>query len=355
MTIIEKDVFGIQELYATSAYGFNNRRRNGNGWEYFSDYWNKKKLYEFVPNDWVIPEQNQDLYMHFKKVPNAFVRVNGDGSITVESDERENFFQMSVYDDNNLYYGTKNALTNGKRWSSNVELTMYFSLKAYPLSFGIKGGIKIGLTSDHHFLDFQYNANQGMTGLCPFNSHEYFLMLQYDGHAYLGGEPYHPAQRSMKPDGVYDIDFWDNQFNGIPLNNMMGIKFVKKVVGTRDVYLEVWRDSTNGFEGGVWRKIFEFRHTRGNWYNASMDTPYAASISSEEYSIVPVPVNVDEPHSDGGGGMCYIRIDPIHEIDFKWISIRDIEPDRLPPTPATSDSELSTDSEYYDDDETDIL
>ena len=107
---------------------------------------------------------------------------------------------MSIYDENNLWYKVQNALRNGKRWTSNVEFTFYFNIKALPLAYGIKGGIEIHLTSDHHFLDRQDFSN----GSNPYNAHDYYLVIQYDGHMYLKGEPFHGSTRASKPDDIFN-------------------------------------------------------------------------------------------------------------------------------------------------------
>ena len=272
----DRDPNGIKQIYPTSSFGFNNKRRIGyNGWEYHADVWNKNRIYEFIPSGTIMPAQNEDLYLHYSKTPKSFVIVKGDGSISINTDEKYNTFKLSIYDDNNLWYKVQNALTNGKRWTSNVEFTFYFNIKAYPLTFGKKGGIEIHLTNDHHFLDRQ----QFSSGSNPYNAHDYYLTIQYDGHMYLSGEPYHGSTRDKKPDGIFDIDFWDTDFTGIPLNTLYGIKFIKKVINSKNVFLEVYRDTTGGADGGTWVKMFEFLHVRGNWYNTGMDLPYAAALA----------------------------------------------------------------------------
>jgi hypothetical protein len=110
------------------------------------------------------------------------------------------------------------------------------------------------------------------------------------------------------------------------------------------VFLEVYRDLTNGFEGGKWIKLFEFKHERGNWYNESMDVPYQKSIENSQYCIVPPPFDVDDPHADMGGGMCYIKLSQVREIDLKWISCRDILPSLLPRQTTTQDLDESGES-----------
>jgi hypothetical protein len=343
MTVVGTDKFGIVKLFPTAAYGLNNFRRGGNGWEYYADKWNQRKLYEFKPDGSVMPEHN-DLFMHYKNVPNSFIIVNGDGSITLTSDEKHNPMILSIYDDNNLYYGIQNALTTGRRWSPNNEFTLYFSIGAYPLSYKKKGAISITLGSDHHFLDNIDKDN--IIGGNTYNAHEYTLVMQYDGHMYLTGEPYHGCFREQKPDGIYNVDFWDTNFTGIPLNRLYGIKFIKRVIDKNDIFLEVYRDLTGGYNGGEWRPLFEFRHSQGNWYNTDMDAPYASALANPQYSVVrPLPIHVDQPHVEGGGGQCYIKIDPIHEIKLKYVSCRDIEPELF--APVTTTAELENYSEQF--------
>lgn len=345
----KKNVFGITEFYPTAPNGVTQIINNPNvmgGWEYFSTEWGRNVIDEFPPNDNIFLH---DRFMHFSKVDSSYCIVRGDGRLTIGT-ENPKSMRLRIYDDDNLNAGISNALNVGRgfRWTQNIEFTFYFNkiLNSETQKSPLDGSIEVHLGSDHHF-----GASE-TAGLCPFNAHEYMLVIQNDGRMYLGGEPYHGSRRDPKPDGVMDIDFWDNQFNGIPLNTLIGIKLIKRVVDTKNIFLEVYRDMTEGFNGGTWNKLFEFKHERDNWYNESMDIPYEVSLDNIDQCVVPPPNFVDDPHANAasGGGMCYLRITPVKELDLKWISCRDIYPDLRPPV--TTEDELEEGGDAGDSDTT---
>src|SRR5215212_5370839 len=327
------DPFGIRRLYRAASAGFN-VFDYGLGFEYYSTLWSRNTRYEFIPdNSYVL----DDDIMHYKKTEGASCVINGDGRISIYNDTPNNF-RMWLYDGDQLNAGVANALTNitsGRRWSDSLEFTFYFNRKinSEQPNHSDNGGIFIHLGSDHLF-----GASTTLsTSSCPFNAHEYILAIQNNGSMYFYGEPYHGSRRVNKPDDVDMQDFWGTDLNGIPTETNIGIKFVKKVVDYgKSVLLECFRDMTDGQDGGQWTRLFEFKHQRGNWYNDTMDAPYQASLSSTECVLRP-PLDVDEPHYQGGGSACYMVITPVRELELKWLSCRDIQNDVRKPLTSSTD------------------
>lgn len=331
---VAMDELGIKKIYQSSGSGFNIFRYNV-GWEYYSHLWNNNRLYEFTPSGSF--ELTDDI-MHYKRLENARLTMNGDGRLTIRSEDLIPF-RMWLYDNNQIAAGVKNALlayTGGRRWSDNLEFTFYFNRKNHAtVNHSDQGGIFIHLGSDHLF----GASNTLDVSSCPFNAHEYILVIQNNGVMYFTGEPYHGSRRDPKPDGIETSDFWNGL--GIPLNTNIGIKFIKSVVDNgKSVLLECYRDMTDALNGGHWDRLFQFKHTRGNWYDETMDAPYATSLASTQCVLRP-PDHVDEPHYQGGASTCYMVITPVNELDLKWLSCRDIRSQVIGPATTTTDLDES--------------
>ena len=307
------DPFGISKFHPTTSNGW----KDAPGWEYYSTVWGQGKVFDVdVPDNGTI---SGDPYMHFKDVSGASFKVQGDGRLTVKS-ESTTSTRFRVWDDNNLDAGNKNALDagRGRRWTANVEMTVYFNRKANTPGDGLDGTFGMRIGSDHHF-------GAAGSGSCYYNAHEYVLFIMTNGEIYLGGEPYHGTRRDKKPDNIEDVDFWDNGNKGIILNQWVGFKFIKREVDNgQNIFLEVFRDMSHGQDGGQWQKLMEFKHTNGNWTNNEMDDLFDDSVSNSDECVI-TPSSEDQPHNHSGG-MCYLRLSTVKEIDIKWLSIRDIDP-----------------------------
>jgi hypothetical protein len=276
-----------------------------------------------------------DTYLHLRNLYGALITVYGDGRIKLESMETTASLNLALYDEKNFQATVKNALIHrrGRRWSPSVEFTVYFTKKSHNPTQGIKGScLEIHLTSDHHF----------GTSACPYNAHEYILNIMNNGEVYFTGEPYHTTRRDPKPDGIIDVDFWGTNHEGIPLDVEIGIKFVKRVSGNgKNVLLEAYRDMTNGANGGTWQKLFEFEHEEGNWDNEELEQQFNLSILNNQECVI-VPTSADMPHAHDGG-MCYLRMSSVKEIELRWLSCRDILPIFYPST-TTAELTASGDS-----------
>lgn len=330
---IHSDYFGIKKLYRDAGTGHNNFRW-GRGFEYYSTLWNRNIRHDFsIPINYY--HLDGDDILHFKKTEGATLWFNGEGTLRLSS-ENIHPFRMWLYDGNQLHGGIKNALNQngGQRWSDNLEFTFYFNRKHHSTQFHSElGGIFIHLGSDHLFGASNTISYAG----CPYNAHEYILAIENSGSMYFTGEPYHGSRRDPKPNDVHLQDFWGTSLEGLPLNTMIGIKFIKRVVDDgKSVLLECFRDMTEGAGGGDWVRLFEFKHTRGNWVNDTMTEPYNTSLTSPNCVLTPPP-NVDEPHYQGGGSTCYLVITPVQELEIKWLSCRDIQNGVIRPTTTSTD------------------
>ena len=340
--------FGVKELYNTSRFGsirpIGSVAGRFSGWEYYSNAWSRQVRSEFEFDDNF--KYLGDTMMHYPTTIGVHGIILGNGIVKLGTKDEDNYYseiKLQIYDDSNLDAGINNALEyiRGNRWTSNIEFTFYFNIKNYSNIYSkkSKGFIEITLGSDHHFADKYPEAKN-----CPYNSHDYRLRIGYDGRMYFTGEPYHTVYRDPKPDNQENIDLWDTNFQGLPTDTDIGIKFIKRVSAkTNEIFLECYRDMTNGFEGGTWIKLFEFLHTRNNWSTntGNIDDSHSVSLSNSSYCVVPPPAFADDPNTEYGGGLCQILLTPIREIDIKWLSCRDIEPTLYLETANTTTTMLS--------------
>jgi hypothetical protein len=309
------DVFGIAKLNTTSPYGV---YADNKGWEYYSTEWHKELMIQRrISDSWFI---GSDTFLHFRMSYGSNITVFGDGRVGLECVEKSSNMKLYLYDDRNLSAGISNALDNwrGRRWTPNNEFTIYFNKKANTPHMRLNSPfMEISLGSDHHF-----------NTACPYNAHHYTLSILNSGKMCFTGEPYHTTSRGARPEGITDMDFWNTDFTGLPMDTDIGIKFIKRVSGNgRNVFLEAYKDMTNGANGGRWVKLFEFEHVDGNWDNESMENLY--NISSLSNDCVIKPRTIDMPHAHDGG-MCFVEITPIKELELKWLSCRDILPVFVP-------------------------
>jgi hypothetical protein len=273
-----------------------------------------------------------DNYLHFSSVPAGVIRNNGNGSLTIFSESLIST-RLMIYDDNNLLAGTKAALDigRGRRWSPSTEMTCYFNLKFRNPDEFLRGDISMRIGSDHHFIASGNSDND-----CPYNAHEYTFHIGFNGDMWLGGEPYHGTERDPKPDGILDIanrkKWWSGTtFGEFPMNQLVGFKFIKRVCDDgNNVFLEVFRDLTEGFNGGTWQRIMEFKHERGNWDNPFLEEKFLQSIANGGEGCVIKPWKYADKPFTTTSGMHYLRIPSVRELDIQWLSARDIEPMRYP-------------------------
>src|SRR3954449_7363473 len=99
--------------------------------------------------------------------------------------------------------------------------------------------------------------------------------------------------------------------NPLPFNKWIGMKFlIYNVSGNRAVKMEMYRDMTEGANGGIWEKIGELIDA-GGW------RPKQAN---------PVCAFAPDYISLTGGGVIILRDTGSDEARYKWFSVREIVP-----------------------------
>jgi hypothetical protein len=192
--------------------------------------------------------------------------------------------------------------TKVKRWQ-NIELTVYGKRVAELSSAGSTSGFAFETSTDAgHTSSSALNA-AGLPIQCDGKA--YAFSFRNDGRALFQKELKHP---------IYTSQVSRNVWNGsaFPKNQWVGMKVILYAVnGGRNVKLELWRDLTDGVDGGTWTKVHE--HTdAGGW---AVDATTAASCKIPPDLIITAP----QP-------FIILRSDQAAEQWYKNVSIREIEP-----------------------------
>jgi hypothetical protein len=263
------DAYGIRELYPSAASGQEWRPR-----------WNEE------PRTLTSPSTDPlDPMLHVSG-SNTVVDVQGDGTARISGDT----IRLHVRDDE-----------GGKLWL-NTELTVYG-----------KRVSETGRATNPVGFEFQLRGGEGHNSsdaLGPdgypiqCQAQDYGFSFRYDGRALMEKELKHPEYTSQVAKNV-----WDG--GTFPVNQWVGMKFVAYNVDDGHVKLEIWRDLTDGADGGRWEKVNEYTDA-GGW---SVDAAVAESCGIEPDRIInyPQPVVV-------------LRNDGISEMWYKNVSVREIQP-----------------------------
>ncbi len=192
--------------------------------------------------------------------------------------------------------------TRARRWL-NVELTVYGKRVAEaPSADGAVGFEFQARTDDGHSSSSALDA-AGLPVQCDGKA--YGFSFRADGRGLFEKELKHP---------VYTDPVSANVWGGgaFPKNQWIGMKMiVYSVDGGAHVKQELWRDLTDGANGGTWEKVLE--HTdAGGW---SVDAATAASCGIPPDFVITAP----QP-------LVILRNDSITEQWYKKASIREIRP-----------------------------
>lgn len=215
------------------------------------------------------------------------VHIQGDGTVHLEGDAP----RMYVLDP-----------AKKKKWN-NVEVTVYANrISEYgPTS---SQGIVIGARSEHQ------DATEGS----PCFGATYYARLLYDGRAVFQKELIHEGSYSRnKPSENNKVD-WNTSDGSLPLNVWVGVKFIVKTnPDQKSVKLELYRDLTDGKNGGTWRKVAEYID-RGDWaqINPGIDVMKICGYPANKIFLSP-------------GSSVFIRNDEIRDAEYKLFSVREIE------------------------------
>lgn len=153
----------------------------------------------------------------------------------------------------------------------------------------------------------------------PCDTRGYSAQLTYSGEFLFEKETNHHDPSGY--DQVARKMIWPD---GMPKNTWIGYKFIVRDISNGNVMLEAYMDTTNGLNGGSWKKIGEFIDNGSNFgVNSSSCAP---GVNPG----LPLTASNDRPRSETGRPnlAVYFRSDGVGNdgLLYKWASIREIEP-----------------------------
>lgn len=206
-----------------------------------------------------------------------------------------------------------------KKWQ-NIEVTAYVMRVADTADKLTYRGFGIGARSNHQDAADKISAD-GIKG--PHNGLGYYGKVIYDGRIVFQKEIIHhsAAGYSVNVPSDNDRNFWKTEKGALPANVWIGVKLVVRNLNQEGaVKLELYRDLTDGKDGGRWEKVIEYVD-RGGWTNPKL-TPEIIRAS--------LPPGVREFKTDeillDGGVSVFVRNDGIEDARMKKMSIREIAP-----------------------------
>lgn len=218
---------------------------------------------------------------------NGTVSIDGDGVATLQGSAP----RMYVYDSAKI-----------KKWN-NIEITVY-AKRVSEFEIVSSQGIVIGARSEHQDATLQ-NPCLGAT---------YYGRLLYDGRAVFQKEVIHEGAYSVNKPSESNKVKWGTADGVMPKNIWIGVKFIVKTnPDGKSVKLELYRDLTNGTDGGTWEKVAEYTDD-GNWSqtNSGADVVKRCGYPANKVLLKP-------------GTSVFIRNDKISNMQYKLFSIREIE------------------------------
>ncbi len=188
-----------------------------------------------------------------------------------------------------------------KKWN-NVEVTVY-AKRISETGVRSSQGFVIGARSEHQ------NASE--TNVCSGRS--YYGRLLYDGRAVFQKEIIHEGSYSSnKPSETNKVN-WGTADGKIPKNKWIGMKFIVRTSADgKAVTLQIYRDLTEGKDGGSWIKIAEYVD-RGDWSQINKNIDVMTKCGYPANKVLTMP-----------GSSVFIRNDMVSNAQYKWFSIREI-------------------------------
>lgn len=185
----------------------------------------------------------------------------------------------------------------------NVEVTVYAKRINETDSLSSQG-IVIGARSEH----------QDATLANPCLGATYYGRLLYDGRAVFQKEVIHEGAYSINMPSEKNRATWPTIDGTMPKNKWIGVKFiVKNNPDNKSVKLELYRDLTDGQNGGTWEKVAEYTDS-GDWSQTDSNTNIAKVCGYGANKILINP-----------GTSVFIRNDKIKDMLYKSFSIREIK------------------------------
>jgi hypothetical protein len=190
----------------------------------------------------------------------------------------------------------------GRTWL-NTELTLYARRVSEQTDADNAAGFEFqSRTADGHIGSSPQENTLGMDPRCE--GHSYTSSFRYDGRALVQKELKHPTYTSQVSKKI-----WGS--GGLPRNQWVGIKYITFNLPNGGVKMELWRDLTDGANGGSWEKVLEYTDA-GNW---SIDAEVAATCG------IPADFRITTPQP-----LFIIRNDNIVEQWYKKATLREIQP-----------------------------
>ncbi len=188
-----------------------------------------------------------------------------------------------------------------KKWK-NVEVTVYAKRVA---ESGVKSsqGFVVGARSEHQ------DANDAM----PCLGRTYYGRLLYDGRGVFQKEVIHEESYSVNKPSANNKVAWNTASGTLPYDVWVGMKFVVKTNSQgKSVRLKLYRDLTNGKNGGTWENIATYDDV-GGWaqINSGVDVKSRCGYNADKILLDP-------------GTSVFIRNDEVSDVQYKNFSIREI-------------------------------
>lgn len=218
---------------------------------------------------------------------NGDVSIDGDGVAQLQGDSP----RMYIYDP-----------AKDKKWN-NVEVTVYAKRISETESVSYQG-IVIGARSEH----------QDATLKKPCLGATYYGRLLYDGRAVFQKEVIHEGAYSTNKPSENNKAKWNTPNGTMPKNEWIGVKFIVKTnPDGKSVKLELYRDLTDGKDGGTWEKVAEY-NDNGKWSqtNSGADVKEKCGYQANKVLLK-------------SGTSVFIRNDKIKNAEYKLFSIREID------------------------------
>jgi len=222
--------------------------------------------------------------------------ARGDGSYSIDGQGLLTAFstntggvRMYVHDQN--YQGGAFSPSLFKSWN-NVEVTVYY-MRVSEIGVPIPRAGMVAAAKINHY----------DTEADPCGARGYYGRFRHDGDIDFDKEIQHPdvsvaIARESKPWSV------------LPRNVWIGYKYiVRDVDGGTHVKLELWRDLTNGANGGTWEKLHH-----------DVDTGWGTGLAPCKPGVDPAQIMT------GPNLSVFIRDDNVSDVRYKRWSIREIAP-----------------------------
>ncbi len=227
--------------------------------------------------------------------PTGWFRIRGDGSgaeIPTLYIDGSGTATMSGYQPRMYVY---DSLLNQK-WL-NTEITVY-GKRLSETGHDSAQGINIGARSNHQ-----------IQGKSNCNVDTYYSRMLYNGVGNFAKEINWPNDVKT-PSSTFRLN-WSTIDDTMPHNVWIGHKFViRNVDGGSHVKLEMWRDLTDGLNGGDWKLMVEYTD-KGDWR-----APETVGCATSDLNKIILEANPS----------IFIRNTDISSAEYKYFSAREIEP-----------------------------